>query len=212
MLSWGVMVRRRLSAGVLTLLGSLVVACGGAEPAPVTAWSADGEPLTTVSFVDDTQWPFELAKVALHFDDEVILEHDAAIGEHDRWVFEVPLASLAAGAHTLSFSVAARYASTRVDASDGCVVEVVGRRSFSLGAVPAGLRVVAKSHDVTRRFAERLELEVQTRGVTELRGVAPARRLTARDASCLDRAPLPFADHELSAPGAPPPVPLHFLR
>lgn len=185
------------------VLGSVTVVagCSGAEVPPKTAYSDDGKPMTIVEFVDETSWPFEIADVTVALDGEALIDHHAPVGDNANWSFEVPFAALPHGDHTVQVRVAARYASTRMDASEGCEVHWRNTRTFVVGAHPVGVRIVAETDDVTSRFVDRLDVAIDVAGTNGAEGAfggPPERKLVAKSAACRDDGPLPFGDHELA--------------
>jgi hypothetical protein len=86
-----------------------------------------------------------------------------------------------------------------MDASEGCAVTYRTSESFVIGDQPVGVLVVVDADDVTRRFADRLSVDIALAGATRSPGVAsPVRELIAPKAACLDDGPLPFGDNELA--------------
>ncbi len=156
--------------------------------------------MTVVAFEDAISWPFELAEVNIDLDGESLLEHRSALGEHTKWAFEVPLEGLAAGTHELNVAVKARYASTRMDASEGCAVAWRRNHVFVTGSGPVGVHILAETDDVTSRFIDRLDVAVRLVGAQRVsRGDRnrPRRTLIAAHPACRDDGPLPFSDDDL---------------
>ena len=190
------MARTWTFGGMALLVGS--IGCGAPSKAPITAWSEAG-PVTTIEFEDDTSWPFEIASLKIVLDGEVLVAHSSPVGSHDKWGFEVPLENLPVGDHTLSVAIEARYASTQMDASEGCAVRWRQSRTFVVGTEPIGVRIVADTDQVTRRFVDRLGVDLKVAGARWVGEQHPPRRgLLAKSAVCRDDGPLPFGDHELS--------------
>ena len=195
---------------MIALSATLTAGCNGARPAtaPVVSWSEDGEPLTTIEVVDHTTWPFALDRVQLVLDGEPILDEVVTPGLKR---YELPLEGVAAGDHALGISITARFASTEMDGSDACAVRWRHVQSFGVGDAPVGVRIVAETPNVMRRFRDRLRVAVDTAGAVDdgsVVCVAPHRELLGDAALCSDREPLPFSDEALSLPqGAPTPWP-----
>jgi hypothetical protein len=177
---------------------ALAGCAGGAGvcPCDVPDVRASQQPGTTVMLRDKLSFPFRLAKLMVALDGELLHQQ---VFDADRLSRPSTLAQreLPEGVHTLSVKAVVSYASTELDADDGCNVELRTSETFSVQPGSSTVRLdIYAAGDVTKRFADRPTMSIRMRGAAYAGGGeidythTLERRSGELAASCRDDGPL----------------------
>ena len=153
---------------VVALLGCASGA--GVCPCDVPAVDSARRAGTTVVLRDKLSFPFRLAKLTVALDGELV---HMQVFDADRLDRPSVLAQLELpdGQHTVSVQALVSYASTELDADDGCYVQLRTSESFVVRPGSSTLRLdVYAAGDVTKRFAERPSMAIRLRGAARVGG------------------------------------------
>ena len=148
------------------------------------------EPGLRVTFEDNLGFPYRLQALTVVLDGKPLFAQRFDPERSDRPGQLVDLSGIAEGEHTLQLRAVASYAATRIDADEGCDVDVRVARTFHVTKRPAQvhMNLYAKGN-VTMPFAQRVKARVALTGAQD---IDESTRSTVSTASevCDDAAPL----------------------
>jgi len=148
------------------------------------------EPGLRVTFEDNLGFPYRLQALAVVLDGKPLYAQRFDPERSDRPAELVDLSGIAEGEHTLQLRAVASYAATRIDADEGCDVDVRVARTFHVDKRPAEvhMNLYAKAN-VTMPFAQRVKARVAVQGAKDIDESTRSTVTTASEV-CDDAAPL----------------------
>lgn len=148
------------------------------------------EPGLRVTFEDNLGFPYRLQALMVVLDGERLFAQRFDPERSDRPLELVDLSGIAEGEHTLQLRAVASYAATRIDADEGCDVDLRVARTFHVTQRPAEvhMNLYAKGN-VTIPFAQRVKARVAVQGAKDIDESTRSTVTTASEV-CDDAAPL----------------------